>query len=55
MDNRRSDRRTANRDVQFPMTDSTGVYIGADRRSGLDRRNEKSDSIALSIASLINQ
>jgi len=54
MNSRKSDRRKANRDIQFPMTDSAGYYIGADRRSGMDRRNKDTDSIALNITSLIN-
>ena len=54
MNKRKTDRRIANRDVQFPMTDYSGSYVGADRRSGLDRRNKDIDSIAMNITSLIN-
>ena len=28
-------------DVEFPMTDSDGVYVIRDRRSGMDRRKAK--------------
>jgi len=54
MKRRSSDRRNANRDIAFPFTDLTGNYVGADRRSGLDRRNFESDEIVLKIVSLIN-
>jgi len=54
MQERRSDRRKANRNIDFPLTDGLGAYVGADRRSGLDRRNYKSDEVALDIVSLVN-
>ncbi len=49
MEKRISDRRTADRNVAFPLCDSSGVYVGGDRRSGLDRRKEKTDKIAFNI------
>ena len=52
MKKRISDRRKANRDIVFPLTDGLGNYVGADRRSGLDRRNSKIDEIALNIISI---
>lgn len=54
MNHRKTDRRKANRDIQFPITDTSGSYVGADRRSGLDRRNNDSDNVAMNITSLIN-
>ena len=47
-----TDRRSANRDIEFPLTDGSGIYVGADRRSGFDRRNSSMDEIALKIISL---
>jgi len=54
MTERKSDRRTANRDINFPLTDGSGFFVGADRRSGMDRRKFKSDEVALNIMGLIN-
>lgn len=51
---RQTDRRKSNRDIEFPMTDNSGHYIGADRRSGFDRRNLKSDDIASKIIKLVD-
>ncbi len=49
MEKRISDRRTADRNVVFPLCDSLGVYVAGDRRSGLDRRKATTDQIAFDI------
>jgi hypothetical protein len=49
MDHRVKDRRSASRDITFPTINGSGEYIGEDRRSGLDRRMDKEDSVAFRI------
>jgi len=51
---RKIDRRKSNRNSEFPMTDSSGHYVGADRRCGFDRRTLERDDIALKIIKLVD-
>lgn len=53
MEKRGSDRRQASRDVVFPICDSLGVYVGEDRRSGLDRRKAETDEVAFNIIEFV--
>lgn len=53
--NRRKDRRQASRNIEFPMIDGAGSYIGDDRRSGIDRRHFKSDEVVFNILSAVGE
>ncbi len=49
MDNRIIDRRSASRNVTFPVIDSSGYNVGEDRRNGLDRRKYEEDVVIFNI------
>ncbi|MBF0266732.1 MAG: hypothetical protein HQL46_15830 [Gammaproteobacteria bacterium] len=53
MNKRQTDRRSSSRNIQFPIMDSEGTYIGEDRRCGLDRRKWQTESVGVSIISQI--
>ena len=53
MDNRITDRRSATRNVTFPVIDSLGSCVGEDRRSGLDRRKYEEDNVIFNILDTI--
>jgi len=52
---RSNDRRVHQKNINFPFTDSSGVVVASDRRTGSDRRkNQAGSAIAMEIMGIMN-